>query len=183
MIQISKGLTIYDARCPSGLRWFIPSKHHPQRVGTAVGQKSKGGYWRTRYKGVTKVTSHIIWEYFYPEDIIGEDEQLDHIDGNTDNNNIFNLRKVKSPDNNRNKRKMKNNTSGVTGVKTVFNKDTGLSYWVASWNGKGKGRSSKYFSINKLGEEAAFEMAVTLRITMLQELNSNGDTYTERHGK
>jgi len=42
--------------------------------------------------------------------------ECDHIDGDTLNNNIGNLRSVSSTGNSRNQRKKDNNTSGFTGV-------------------------------------------------------------------
>jgi len=44
------------------------------------------------------------------------EKQIDHIDGNPLNNKWDNLRDVTSQENGRNKRILKNNTSGFTGV-------------------------------------------------------------------
>lgn len=60
-----------------------------------------------------RVLAHrVIWKY-----VTGQDaDVIDHIDGDTTNNRLCNLRSVQRADNQRNMRKRKNNTSGVQGV-------------------------------------------------------------------
>lgn len=58
--------------------------------------------------------SHIIW-VFHTNGIWAEDE-LDHKDRNRSNNKISNLREATHSQNGMNKRILKNNTSGATGI-------------------------------------------------------------------
>lgn len=81
----------------------------------------------------------------------------------------------------RNKRKMLNNSSGVTGVS--IKKYNGFEYWIASWRNLEGKRKSKAFSILKLGWDKAFEMACEYREKIINELNEKGAGYSEKHGK
>jgi len=65
-----------------------------------------------------------------------EDHQyVDHIDGNTQNNNVSNLRWVNKSQNEYNSKKGKNNTSGVKGVYYFV---SGNNSWRAFWEEGGK---------------------------------------------
>ncbi len=80
----------------------------------------------------------------------------------------------------RNKRKMKNNTSGKTGVQY---KDSNNS-WVATWRRPMSNKpKTKSFSINKYGDELAFFMASEYRDQQILLLNLEGAGYSENHGK
>ena len=60
------------------------------------------------------VKAHIIaWTIYYGKEPVSE---LDHINGDGKDNRICNLREVTRSENNKNKKKLSNNTSGVTGV-------------------------------------------------------------------
>src|SRR5690606_31568441 len=93
-------------------------------------------------------------------------EMVDHIDGNGMNNAWANLREVDRGENQRNMRKMKSNTSGVTGV-SFSNRD---GVWRAHiWdNGKAK----------FLAQSTDFNEMVAVRRKAEIELN-----YHENHGK
>ena len=175
-------MCFYDPSCPSGLRWFIPSRYRPEKVGLNVGSITEDGYWRVGErvggKRLSYSTSHIIWNHFHPEDRVSGTDQIDHIDGNPSNNGIENMRKVSQLVNNRNKRKYSNNTSGVCGVKRLFNSTSGRSYWSASYHSLDKKRVTKYFSVEKLGEDEALRLATELRMSLILE----DQIYSERHG-
>lgn len=65
------------------------------------------------FKGKKYLAHRILWLLHYKKWPAG---QIDHIDGNRCNNNLGNLRDVPKKDNDRNRRKNCNNSSGVTGV-------------------------------------------------------------------
>lgn len=78
----------------------------------------------------------------------------------------------------RNKGMYANNSSGVTGVRLHVGSN-GREYWSASWypwSGKSK---SRYFSIEKYGDELAFFAACEYRGLMIERLNLAGAGYTE----
>ena len=79
-----------------------------------------------------------------------------------------------------NRRKQKNNTTGVTGV--VFTTNRGIPYYIASVE-VGDERKSKYFNVNKYVKEMAFKMATEAREKLVKEANENGAMFTENHGK
>lgn len=78
----------------------------------------------------------------------------------------------------RNKGMYTNNKSGVTGVHNQQGR-----YWVASWYVAPKKQKSRYFSIEKYGEELAFFAACEMRELAIERLNLLGAGYTENHGK
>lgn len=83
-------------------------------AGDEVGCKDAKGYIVTSIDGVNYKVHRLIWLYIYgiwPEGV------LDHIDGNTSNNILCNLRDVSQMVNGTNRNKLnKNNTSGFAGV-------------------------------------------------------------------
>lgn len=87
----------------------------------------------------------------------------------------------------RNKGKMKNNSSGITGVSFRQYRDNDLTYWVAMWNEVPEAgkvlRKFKTFSVKKLGYQEAFNLAVEYRKEQIQRLNSLGYGYAEDHGE
>lgn len=101
---------------------------------------------------------------------------VDHVDGDVTNNKISNLRVISFSENCRNKKKLKSNTSGVTGVYL-----RGTSRWIASWTENGVCRS-KSFNILVHGNDTAFRLACEYRDSKIKELNEQGAGYTERHG-
>lgn len=73
----------------------------------------------------------IIWKMVYGVDPSG---QIDHIDGNPQNNRLSNLRDVPNEVNSRNRAMVPHNTSGVTGVGWCKSKNK----WVAQMTYKGR---------------------------------------------
>ena len=122
--------------------------------------------------------SRIIYCLFYGS--ISEDMVIDHINGNSTDNRIENLRLVPISSNNRNAKLRKDNPSGIAGVRIVDH--NGNTYANARWtdeNGKLRGR---WFNVKKFGVEKAMEMAVQYRNEMISKLNSIGADYSARHG-
>lgn len=80
-----------------------------------------------------------------------------------------------------NRGKNVNNKTGVTGVVRSVNTDNGYVHYKAFWGAK----TSKHcvsFSVNKYGEQNAFNMAVKARMYALENLRLNS-VYTEKHGE
>ena len=85
----------------------------------------------------------------------------DHINRCRFDNRSENLRIVAYRQNNRNKTKNKNNTSGVSGIcKIIKNK---IPYYVARIHNDENTRISKSFNITKLGEEQSKRLAIAQR--------------------
>lgn len=112
---------------------------------------------------------------------IDQDLEIDHIDGDTINNNIRNLRLVTRVVNQRNRKMKSTNTTGVTGVS--YNK--AIDSYSASGFDINSDRILKYFSCKKLGKDRAFEMACEFRRSLIEQINSEAGHagYTDRHGK
>lgn len=94
-----------------GLYWKQPGQK--RTVGKRCGVLLRKGY---RYIGMNgkKYPEHrLIWEYFHD---VPPTNFIDHIDGNKSNNLISNLREATREDNQANRGKTKNNTSGYKGV-------------------------------------------------------------------
>lgn len=102
--------------------------HWKKKLSNRINRGDIAGCYTGRY-GIISILNHrypshhIAWLYMYGEYPNG---QIDHIDQNTMNNSICNLRIVTSKDNNRNKPKRRDNTSGLTNIS--FDKYSGK--WV-----------------------------------------------------
>ncbi len=111
---------------------------------TAIDRKgyNVGAIFNTNYRA-----PRVIWKLVYGGDPI----QVDHEDGNTQNNRLKNLRNVTGIQNQRNMKRAINNTSGVTGV---------------SWNNTKKRWEAK-IKVNgstiHLGRFASFNDAIIAR--------------------
>ncbi len=84
-------------------------------------------------------------------------EMVDHMDRNKTNNMFNNLRWCTSSENNRNKTKARNNTSGTQGISKDRNS------WKAQWTDNESVMYSKYFSIKTYGEDQAKILAIAHR--------------------
>jgi len=165
----------------TGLVWKINVA--AKRIGDVAGcfwkdKKLNISYLKVGFNGKSWQGHRIIW--IMRNGYVGEDEIIDHIDGNALNNSPENLRKVKIVFNSRNRKMQTNNATGKNGVSIIKNKDK--THAVARWydeNGKQKG---KWFSCDKLGQEVAFELACKYRDEMLNVLNNKGHNYSDRHG-
>jgi hypothetical protein len=171
----------YDETSPTFLR-FIKRTHFNQHKELVVG--TFFNYKRNKCIGFcvnyNSYKAHrVIWFLYYNEDPLGF--EIDHIDGNTYNNHITNLRKVPREVNVRNSRKRKDNTSGHNGIH-LNNLSDGNSYWTVSWREPCENNTLN-FSINKLGNDAALHQAVLFRDQKMNELRNLGLVYTDRHGK
>lgn len=183
-------LYYYDVTSPSYLRrktdWISGMKYQivKAHAGDVAGSLSLGrcSYYVTKADNTSYRVHRIIWELFYGA--IEDGWQVDHIDGDSLNNNINNLRCVKNITNSRNQKFRSTNTSEVCGVGMLINKTKSGEnrYWKAQWNTLDGKRCAKCFSINKLGNEEAFRLACEYRLKMIAELNAQGAGYSSRHG-
>lgn len=134
--------------------------------------------WLLSFRNIHFSIHRIIWVLMHGS--INPDLVIDHLDGNPFNNKLDNLSLKSKKDNSRNKRKRKDNTSGITGVSI---RDVGGNklYYTVQWcdiNGRVK---QKWFSISKLGEETAKILAIAYRKEQIKQLIIDGADYTERH--
>lgn len=156
------------------------------RVGQPAGSLRKDGYVRIMINGYKYYAHRLAWAYVYGDYPEGEQPYIDHINGNPSDNRIINLKASSDGENMKNKKIRSSNTSGVNGVsRTEKKRPSGKvhCYWIAHWydeNGKLRG---KYFSIHKLGEDSAKQLATDYRTEQIQLLELNfGIIYSERHG-
>lgn len=115
-----------------------------------------------------------------PSDFLGRvsvdriDNSLGYIGGN--------IRWANDEQQARNKGMYENNSSGVNGVYLHTGK-TGYQAWASTWYEGSNNQKTKYFGVNKYGDELAFFLACEYRDLMIQRLNLAGAGYTENHGK
>lgn len=176
----------YSEESPSGLVWAVGGNR--KIVGGQVGYLKKqirGVYerstWTTMIKYKSYLCHRLVWILHHGD--IPEGMEIDHIDGNSLNNVISNLRCIDSLLNKRNRGPSLLNTTGVTGVIYWQDKKTGRSYYKAQWSDlKGK-RRGKYFNISDYGDELAFHLASEYRRHQIDLLNLLNAGYTNRHIK
>lgn len=185
-----KDVFYYDLTSPSGLRWAINIPYKglfggsafKRRVGDTVGHlhKTRGGYsrWKVKYQQKVYMVHRIIYEMHHGA--IPQGMVIDHIDGDSTNNRIENLRIVPQTKNARNIKKSINNKTGTTGV--TYRVVNGFEYYAAAWMDLQGKQKNKYFSVAKLGEELAEFLAQEYRQHQIDLLNLMGAGYTERHG-
>lgn len=187
-----KEVVYYDESSPSCLRWAcnIPMKGtfgnkvaFKRVIGdVAGGMQGNANRYKIKYKQKAYMVHRVIWQLFHGE--LSKELVIDHIDGDSANNKISNLRAVKHSINTKNCKKRKTNNTGVTGVSrlTVPDKNGNIyNYYTATWFIEKT--FLKHFSIDKLGEDLAFQMACDFREQKIKEMNTEGAGYTERHGK
>ena len=160
------------------------TKNNKVKAGAKAGsvQAKRDGaapVWRVWVKGKPLSASRVILLIFGYEI---NNKIVDHLDGNSLNNRLENLRLVSYVENNRNKKKSKNNKTGHTGIFfETLNKKSGktYSYFVAFYTNEAKKEIRKRFSIDTLGEELALSLAKNFRDLGV----ALSESYTERHGK
>lgn len=188
MLETFQRYFYYDETSKSCLRWkqdvavgnqFSEISYFRRLAGNEAGtiNKSRSAMrWKIKFRQKGHFVSRIIWTLFHGE--IADNLVIDHLDGNSLNNQINNLRLVSQRLNSRNSKKRTNNTSGFSwiSVRSIINKH-GKEY--RYFCVKQIGVKEKYFSITKLGEEKALQNAQEYLVTEQSKLTD----YTERHGK
>lgn len=181
----------YDETSPSGLRWKIDVPYKglfggsasKVKVGDIAGTKQKSRKnskyrWKIKYQQKAYMAHRVIYQLMIGP--IDKNKVIDHIDGDSTNNILSNLRVVVQGLNAKNTSKARSNKTGHTGVS--FSDREGYEYYCAMWVDITGKRCNKYFSVCKLGKEEAFTQAIAYRQEQIRLLNDQGAGYTDRHG-
>lgn len=133
--------------CDGVLYWKVSKGK--AKVGSKAGYLNQIGYFQTQVSGKLYLSHRLIFlmhHGYLPQ-------YLDHIDGNTLNNKIENLRTATLTQNQYNRKLNKNNSSGVKGV--WWRKD--IKKWRVSFKINGKEKSFGVFNNLELAELVAQE--------------------------
>lgn len=175
----------YDETSPTCLRWKVErrcGKGH-WRLLAAIGDPtpekatSNSGYLTVYYNGRNTFVHRIV--YFLAHGEIPDGMFVDHINRNRTDNRIENLRLVTRAANNQNLSVSNRNNTGVTGIH-IDNKIINgrhYSYYAVTYTLLSGKAGRKLFSIQKLGEDMAFQAAKEFRAKMVEKMNSEGGNY------
>lgn len=178
--NLASDLFYYDPSSPTALR------HKKNNGGRGVKKRKANdvagyldkekGYFSVAFNSKS-VRVHRVILVLHGFSVTGK--QVDHIDGNRQNNKIENLRLVDAVANARNQKPRSTNKTGVVGV-SLHNSNRGQLYR-ATIVGLDSKLKSGSFSVRKHGQSEAFRLAVEWRINMITELNKQNAGYTNRH--
>ena len=120
-VEIARQLLDYDPT-NGEFRWKLPVNNAKKKPGEiAGGFSSNRKYWRVSLIGQDIRAHRLAWYMHYGEDP-GPNRLVDHINGNSKDNRIDNLRLATDAENSRNRKIGANNTTGVKGVYKRGNK-------------------------------------------------------------
>lgn len=165
-------LFLLDPTSPSGLRWKIKPANQIN-IGDVAGNIASTGYWVVCYKYTQYKIHRIIWECNYGS--IPSGKHIDHVDGNTLNNDIHNLRLASRSENNWNQQLSPLSTTGTKGLTIALRK--GRKYWRCEIKKYGK-KVSKFFLFTELNKLKAIRWLQETRSTLHGEYTNHG----EHHG-
>jgi len=117
-IHISKDMLEFDPNT-GYLTWKGEPHKDKTQIGNRAGYLGKDGYRYVMVKNVKLLEHRVAWLITYGV----VPDQIDHINMVRDDNRIANLREASVSQNNRNRTKQSNNTSGFKGV--TYHKGTG----------------------------------------------------------
>lgn len=98
---------------PESGNFFWIEKYSQRKIGVQAGWTGSYGYRRIALSGTDYQAHRLAWLYVYGKPPNG---QIDHINHDTSDNRISNLRDVSPKNNQRNRTIGRNNSSGVIGV-------------------------------------------------------------------
>ncbi len=188
-------LFTYDPFVPTGLRWKIDrmrgrwmnlyAAHAGDEAGCIhVDTEKNYRYCTVPHGGTNWFAARVIW--IMHNGYLDKEYVIDHIDGNTLNNSLENLRCVRQAVNNRNSSKRKDNTTGICGVNftTARGKNDSVhTYSTATWYDMDGKRITKHFAVSKYGLLPSFVKACEYRLEGIDALNKLGQGYTNKHGE
>ena len=144
--QDLKELLSYDEN--TGLFYRLKSNNQCQ-VGSVAGSVHREGYIRIQIKYKIYAGHRLAWLYKYGE---FPDKKIDHINGNTSDNRINNLRLANDVENARNRKIALTNSSGFKGVSKHLN------MWRARYTVNNKTYNLGLFETKELASQA-YELA------------------------
>jgi hypothetical protein len=118
--------------------WKIPQANNKIKVGSVAGCVHSSGAWEIGLSRKLFKAHRLAWLYVYGE---FPSEWIDHIDGDRTNNRINNLRLCTPAENQMNRKKSVNNTSGFKGVSW----DKEVNMWKATVQLDGVRKHLGYF--------------------------------------
>jgi hypothetical protein len=116
-----KELLNYDPE--TGVFTWASSPHRNDLVGKQAGGVTERGYVKIRVDGTTHRAHRLAWLYVHGQ---WPQDRIDHINGDSTDNRISNLREAKQHENGQNRKASKSSAAGLLGVsKAAYGK------WVA----------------------------------------------------
>lgn len=167
----------------TGKFYWLISTARRVKVGDIAGCLDKHGYVRIMIDGVSFPSHRLAWFYHYK---VWPDKVIDHINGNTADNRIENLRDVSMKTNAENSSKYKRTDPNLpTGVGVGRrSKDGTPTSYMAYWQGVTSKSCFKWFNVKKHGsDEDTITAASAYREQVIVNLITQGAEYTQRHGK
>lgn len=122
----------------TGVLTWLEQRNHLALAGSIAGYCERDGYRRIKFLGKKFKAHRLAWLFVYGT---WPAHEIDHVDGNKDNNRIENLRPASRAQNLRNCGKRKTNTSGYKGVSW----HKGKRKWSASIGVNGRLRHLGYY--------------------------------------
>jgi len=138
-------LLLLDPSSPSGLRWKVtvgPKATAGKIAGSPSGRKNSGRSWGVQIDKDRFLAHRIV--YFMHHGISPGQNQIDHRDGNVNNNHPENLRLADFSLNSRNKPALRNNISGYRGIYKIKDQKRTKPYRCKIWLSSEK-EITKYF--------------------------------------